>query len=130
MKVDKVTLHWENTFKGYMETPQGKVLLGDQPLGQRPYPLLLSALGSCFYATFLEIASKLRVTFDRATIELEGNKRDQEVATLEHVIMVVRIKNPSDEKKLTRCVDLGAKFCSIHETIKQIATIDIQVIFE
>jgi putative redox protein len=38
--------------------------------------------------------------------------------------------NGSDEEKLRKAADLGAKFCSIHETISKVAKIDLVVTFE
>ena len=40
------------------------------------------------------------------------------------------IKNPSNEQQLLKSAELGAKYCSIYETISKVAKINLEVIFE
>lgn len=129
MKTQTIEMEWKNTFEGIMHTPNGNIQLGDVSGGQQPYHLLYGALGSCFYATFLSIATKKRCQFDRATITINGEKRDTEPATLSHVTIDFTIYNPSNQEQLLKSAQLGAKFCSIHETISQVAHIDLNVVF-
>jgi len=130
MAVDNIKLEFSNNFKGVMQAPNGEIKIGDEKDEMLPYHLLFGALGSCFYATFLSISYKKRLTFDKATIEISGNKRDQEPATLEQVSMKMVVKNPSNEAQILKSAELGAKFCSIHETIARVAKIDLIVEFE
>ena len=129
MKTDPIHLSFDSTFKGVLTSPTGTVLLGDQPNGVQPYHLLYGALGSCFYATFLGIALKKRLTFNHAELDITGTKRDQIPPTLEQVTIHLTIVNASDEEQFRKAAELGAKHCSIHETIKQVATIDLIVEF-
>ncbi len=129
MATDNIITKWSNEFVGVMESPTGKVLLGDQPYGMSPYHLLFGALASCFYATFLSIATKKRLTFTSAKVEVSGRKRDDKVATLEYVKLELTIKNPSDEAQMLRSAELGAQYCSIHETVSKVAKIDLEVKF-
>ena len=131
MALDTIKQVWDSQFRGEMETPTGKVTLGDQEQGIYPYHLLFGALGSCFYSTFLSIATKKRLTFDKAIVEVSGNKGiGKEVNLLEKVTVKLTITNPSNEKGLNRSAELGAKFCSIHETISRVAEIDLIVYFD
>jgi putative redox protein len=130
MKQDTIQLEFANTFVGSAESPSGRVVIGQQPDGLAPYHLLFSALGSCFYATFLSVANKKKLTFDRANITVNGVKRDATPATLETVIMDFVIVGGTDEEGLMRSAELGAKYCSIHETISKVATITLNVRFE
>ena len=131
MALDTIKQVWDNQFRGEMETPTGKITLGDQDQGIYPYHLLFGALGSCFYSTFLSIATKKRLTFDKATVEVSGNKgTGKEINLLEKATIKLVITNPSNEKGLTRSAELGAKFCSIHETISKVAHIELIVEFE
>ena len=130
MKADTINLTFENGFIGEMETPKGTVKIGKQDQGVAPYHMLFGALGSCFYATFLSVSEKMRLSFDKAEIEVSGTKRDQSPATLEQVNMILVVYNPSNEEKLRKAAELGARHCSIHETVSKVANIDLEVIFK
>jgi putative redox protein len=129
MKTDNIQLQFSNTFVGSMTSPSGRVVLGSQPDGIAPYHLLYGALGSCFYATFLSVANKKQLVFKDANLEISGVKRDTVPATLESVKIVFTIRGGQDEAQLKTSAELGAKYCSIHETISQVATIDLVVNF-
>lgn len=130
MALDTIKQTWDNQFKGEMITPNGKTAIGDVKNGLQPYHMLFGALGSCFYATFLSIATKKRLTFDKATVEVSGNKgTGKEINLLEKVTINLVITNPSNEKGLIKSAELGSKFCSIHETISKVAKIDLLVTF-
>jgi putative redox protein len=130
MALDTIKQTWDDNYVGVMETPTGKVILGDQENGIYPYHMLFGALGSCFYATFLSIAKKKRLSFDKAKLEVSGHKETgKEVNLLEKVTIKLLITNPSNEKALSKSAELGSKFCSIHETIFNVADIELIVTF-
>ena len=129
MKTDQVKVIFQDNFKGEMQSPTGKISLGKEENGMMPYHLLYGALASCFYATFLSVAQKMRLDFEQATITVDGEKRDEVPQTLSHVQMNLVIKNPSNEEKLRKAAELGAKYCSIHETILSVSTIDLDISF-
>lgn len=130
MKTDNVTLQFSNTFVGSMSSPSGRVVLGQQPDGMAPYHLLYGAVGSCFYSTFLSVANKKRLTFKDASLEVSGIKRDTIPATLEYLKIELVIRGGSNQAQLKESAELGAKYCSIHETISKVAKIDLVVKFE
>lgn len=129
MKADTVKLSFTDGFKGELVSPSAKINIGQNENGIQPYHMLFGALGSCFYATFLSVATKMRLTFGDANIEVNGNKRDATPATLEWVEIKITISNPSDEEKLRKACELGAKYCSIHETISKVAEMKLVVEF-
>jgi putative redox protein len=129
MKTDNVQMQFTNTFVGSMTSPTGRVVLGQQPDGMQPYHLLYGAVGSCFYSTFLSIANKKRLTFENANLEISGIKRDTTPATLEYLKIVFKIRGGSNQEQLKEAADLGAKYCSIHETISKVAKIEMVVEF-
>jgi len=130
MKADTIQLTFDKDFVGEMTSPTGTIKLGSQDNGMKPYHLLFGALASCFYATFLCVATKMRLSLTDVAIEVTGNKRDETPATLDHVTISMVVFNGSDEEKLRKAADLGAKFCSIHETISKVAKIDLVFTFE
>jgi putative redox protein len=130
MALDTIKQTWDDNFVGEMTTPTGKVILGEQENGIFPYHMLFGALGSCFYATFLSIAKKKRLSFDKAEVEVSGHKETgKEINLLEKVLIKLVITNPSNEKALSKSAELGSKFCSIHETISNVADIELIVEF-
>ncbi len=129
MKTDPVVVKFDPHYVGTLETPTATVALGSQPNGAMPYHLLYGALASCFYSTFLTIAKKKRLTFKEATIAVSGEKRETPPTTLKTVLMELTIKEPSNETGLRSAAELGAKYCSIHETIKQVAEITLDLKF-
>jgi len=130
MKADTVKLKFDKDFVGEMTAPTGTIKLGSQENGMKPYHLLFGAVASCFYATFLSVANKMRLSFSNVEIEVNGNKRDETPATLDYVKIEMVVYNGIDEEKLRKAAELGAKYCSIHETISKVAQIDLVVTFE
>lgn len=130
MKADQVVLKFDNQFVGELTSPTSTIKVGSQEQGIKPYHMLFGALASCFYATFLSVSNKMRLTFERAEITVNGTKRDETPATLDHVIMDLVVYGGEDHAKLQKAADLGAKYCSIHETISKVAQIDLNVIFK
>ncbi len=130
MALDNIQITFDEEFRGEMVSPSGKITLGDQENGMQPYHLLFGALGSCFYATFLVIAKKKRLSFGKATLEISGSKVPKgDVRLLEHVKIEMVIFNPSNEKGLLKSAEMGAEFCSIHETIRKVANVELVVTF-
>ncbi len=129
MAYDKINLNWDYDFKGEIISPSGKANLGDSEKGLMPYHLLFGALGSCFYATFVSVAKKMRLTFDNASIEVSGKKLDDDSKVIQYLEMNMEIKNPSDKEKLLKSAKLGTQYCSIHELISRTAQIKLNVEF-
>lgn len=130
MKADTVKLKFDSNYVGELTSPTGSIKLGSQDNSMKPYHLLFGALASCFYATFLSVAGKMRLTFTDVEIEVSGNKRDETPATLDQVTIQMVVYNGSDETKLKKAADLGAQYCSIHETVSKVAKIELIVTFE
>lgn len=130
MKADTVKLIFDSNYVGELTSPTGTIKLGSQPNGMKPYHLLFGALASCFYATFLSVAEKMRVSFSDVEIEVSGNKRDETPATLDQVTIRMVVYNGTDHNKLKKAADLGAQYCSIHETVSKVAHMDLVVTFE
>lgn len=130
MKQDTIALHFANSFVGSATSPSGRVVIGQQPDGMAPYHLLFSALGSCFYATFLSVANKKKLQFSSAKIIVNGEKRDAIPATLKEVTIDFTIVGGTDEAGLKKSAELGATYCSIHETISKVANVRLNVFFE
>jgi putative redox protein len=75
------------------------------------------------------VANKKKLIFKDANLEISGIKRDTIPATLEYLKIVFTIRGGQDEAQLKTSAELGAKYCSIHETISKVAKIDLVVNF-
>lgn len=95
-----------------------------------PYDFLYAGLASCFYYTLISLAEKMQLSWEFVEIEVDGKKRAEKIATLEWVKMDIKVKGlEGEQKKFLRASDLAGKYCSIHETISQVADIEQEVTF-
>lgn len=98
-----------------------------------PYELLPGAPGACFYATFLGIAEKQKIEYEKADIEISGNKREEVPTTLENVTLdltIYGVDDEKDQKKIVRAADLAGKYCSIYQTLQCVAKMTTNVHFK
>ena len=129
MKEVSVSLHFSNEFSGTMNTGLSQVSIGHEPGQLMPYDMMLGALGSCFYANFLEIARKMRLDYESVSIDIKGLKRDEVPTTLQEVSMILTIIGALEQKGFQRAGELAAKYCSVHETISRVADMKLELRF-
>lgn len=131
MSETTVTLGFQRDFNGVLDARGVRLGIGRKKDGKMaPYDLLLGALGSCFYATFIGIADKMRLDYTGADILVHGVKREEEPPTLKTVDMVMTIHGAASQKGFERAAALAAKYCSIHETISRVADIKLELVFD
>jgi len=130
MAVRKADVYFENTFKGVLDVPKGKVPIGVEEGTVEPYDLLFGALASCLYATFLDVAEKKKIGFESARIEVTGEKRTEVPTVLTWVDTKMIIKGAEKEAGLEKSYELATKYCSIYQTIAQVAEMSWSVEFE
>lgn len=121
MSLKEVTLKFTNDFSGELVAPNGTVKIGTEVGTVLPYDMLLGALGSCLYSTFLDIMNKKRVAYDRAEIHIVGEKRTEVPTTLKWVKVDFKIFNPEKEVGIEQAVKLATEYCSIYQTISHVA---------
>jgi putative redox protein len=130
MALDKIIMNWKNEFVGTMITPTGSIDVGDAEGAMKPYHMMFGALGACFYSTFVNVANKKRLVFSKATLEIEGTKREEMPKTLDYVKMTLTIYGAEKKDQFLRSVDYGIQYCSVHATISEVANIETEVIFK
>jgi putative redox protein len=106
-----------------------KVNIGSRPDEFAPYDLLLAGLEGCLFSTFNDVIQKMRLTYESAEMEVSGVKRDADVATLETCTVEMRIRGGSDVTKLERAFDIATRYCSVYQTISQVAEMKSLVTF-
>lgn len=107
--------------RSYLDNERATVTLGSEPDQFAPYDLLLGALSACFYSTLSDVLEKKRMPLERVEILLSGEKRDAIPQLLQWVHMEIHVYGEVDQTQFEKAVKLAAKYCSIHETIKQVA---------
>jgi len=129
MAIQKVEMHFNHGFHGELIAPKATVAIGSKKDELAPYDMLLGALGSCLYATFIEIAVKKRIHFDAAHISVEGEKRETIPTTLKWVKVKLSITNAEKESGLVQAAELAAKYCSIYQTLSHVAEMSWEIEF-
>jgi putative redox protein len=129
MSNKNVTLTFEQGFKGTLEAENGRAAIGVEKDTLAPYDMLLGALGSCLYATFLEIVNKKRLTFENVNIEIQGVKRETVPTTLETVAVTFIVKEASKPKGFQQALKLATEYCSVYQTIAKVADMSYEIEF-
>lgn len=129
MQETKVSLSFGRKMEGRLNTARAAAAIGRAEGQLLPYDLLLGALGSCYYSTFVDIADKMRLDYEGADISIHGVKRDEIPTTLKLVEMVFEIRGAKDKKGFERAAQLAAKYCSVHETLSKVAEISLELRF-
>ena len=124
-----VAMSFSNEFEGTMSTKNTQVEIGRNQGQLLPYDMMLGALGACYYATFVDVAKKMRLQYQRAAIDIKGVKREEVPTILKEVTMTLTIFGAVDEKGFQRASAMAAKYCSVHETISRVSDIDLVVKF-
>ncbi|MBN2853657.1 MAG: OsmC family protein [Clostridia bacterium] len=130
METTSIEFDYGNRFYGVMHAPRAEINIGNRENQLSPYDMMFGALSSCLYATFLGITYKKKISFDSARMIITGEKRETIPTTLKWVNIKIIIKNPEDEDKFTKSFELATKYCSVFETIKQVADMSYEVLFE
>lgn len=130
MSKQNVSLKFEQAFKGTLNAENGSLNFGVASGEFKPYDLLLGALGSCLYATFLEIVNKKRLTYDEVLIDIEGIKRTEIPTTLETVSLIVTVKGANKEKGFDQALKLATEYCSVYQTISKVADMSYRLVVE
>ena len=119
---------FQNDFNGILLNKNKDVLIGYN--GLAPYDMLQGALVACFHATFLEIVTKKRIVVETTRYLVEGIKREEIPTMLNEVKMDIFIKTDAKKEPILKSFELAAKYCSVYNTIAQVATITYDVNFE
>lgn len=130
---NKVSVEFQNGFNGVSKNESGSSLniSEDQWL---PYELLFTALASCMYSTFLDVINKKKLNYSKVVIEVDGVKVDDIPSFLKTVDIVFTISGTESENekvkaKFEKSLKLAEKYCSIYNTLTQVAELKSTIIF-
>ena len=117
--------------KGKLITDKGfEIPLGASNEAAIPYELLLGGLSYCLYMTYESIAKKMHVEADSVDLDIVGVKRDDKIGMLETVTIKVDAKGVNDEAKFTKAFETGTRYCSVFNTLSQIAEMKWDINFQ
>ncbi len=123
-------LEFKKDFKGKLILSDGEIGIGMEPNEARPYDLLQGALVSCLHSTLLEILTKKRIEIESVSYRVSGEKRDEIPTTLKSV-SIEAFFSPSDkEEQIRKSMDLACKYCSVYNTLAQVAEMTMTVSFK
>ncbi len=118
--------------EGILESANASTKVSYTGNGLAPYDLFLGGFAACLHATFIGITSKKRLSFDSATYNVVGNKRDEVPTLLNHVKTTVVLTGVPEEKQkaIEKSMALAEKYCSISATINNIAEMEFVIEFK
>ena len=129
MAIKKIEVKFKDGYNGVLTTKKVQASIGDKAGDLGAYDMLLGALASCLYSTFLDVVEKKRIAFDDTNVVVTGEKRKEIPMTLEWVNIVIEIKNASNESGVLKAAELAKKYCSVYETISKVAKMSLEVKF-
>ena len=125
-----VTLDFNDGFKGELKAKRGSAKIGSEEGTLEPYDMVFGALGSCLYATFLEIAVKKRISYDSVHIKISGEKREEIPTYLKTTHVELTVVNPEKEKGLEQAMRLATEYCSVYQTLAKVSEMTYELKFE
>lgn len=130
--MNQVKLKFGNTFSGQLETKHSSAKIGQEPEAMLPYEMLAGALGSCLYATFLDVIHKMRLEFEGCDMDIVWEKREEVPTTMKtgHVKAHIYGINVEKAGKYEHAFKLSTEYCSIYHTLSQVATLTYEVTVE
>ncbi|HBH13085.1 MAG: hypothetical protein XD91_0674 [Clostridiales bacterium 38_11] len=129
MTLQRVELSFQQEFKGRLTADNHTIDIGNEKGSLAPYDMLLGALASCYYSTFLDVAVKKRIPFDKAEIIVTGEKRTEIPTTLEWVNLDITIYGAKSQKGIMKAGEMAAKYCSVYQTISHVADMKWSISF-
>lgn len=126
----KVHLMFSNAFEGEMKAQNASAKIGGEAGMLAPYDMLFGALASCLYATFLDVAKKKRINFERVEMTVSGEKRDTVPTTLKCVHIEANVYGAEKELGLEQAFKLATEYCSVYVTISHVAEMSYELSFK
>ncbi|OAA30744.1 hypothetical protein AT15_09995 [Kosmotoga arenicorallina S304] len=126
--MQQVNMTFSDEFKGAGKNKKGaKLNIGSGSFA--PYDLLLFALGSCLYSTFLDISNKMKIHWKFVDLDIVGEKRQEVPTTLKWCKLSIKVHEASNAEKARKAFELATKYCSIYYTLSKVAKIEWEMEF-
>jgi len=86
-----------------------------------PYDYLLGALSGCLFVTFKDLATKMKVSWEHISFDVDGEKRDDVPTTLKEVSISVSATGVENQQKFLKAFETATRYCSIFQTISHVS---------
>ena len=137
----RTTAHWTNHKRGIVEAESiprtinfaAPPEFGGEPGLWTPEHLLLSAVSTCFVATFRSVAEASKLEFHGMEVEVEGVIEKQEGGyrfTNLRVLPTVTIHNEQDRERTGRLLEKAERICLIARSILATIVLEAKIIVE
>jgi putative redox protein len=117
----RIILQWHQDLRFEGGEPGGALVTidGDNTAGPGPMLTLLLAASACTGSDVVEILKKMRMPFERLTIEAAGVRREQEPRRYVSIHLEYRIGGGAIEPaKVRRAIELSLeKYCSVFHSL-------------
>jgi len=129
---NQIKLSFDDGMDGLLESKSGKTEVSYRGNGLEPYELFLGGFASCLHATFKGIVAKKKLTFETATYEVVGVKRETVPTTLETLTTVITLTGvlESKQKAILKSMEMAERYCSISALINEVAEMKFDIIFK
>ena len=107
-----------------------EIQMGSGEGKSEPYDLFLGALSGCLYSTFEAVLEKMQISVKGTRFDIHSEKRDDKVATLKECHVEVTVIGAENDQKTKKAMEIATRYCSIYNTISQIAEMSWEVSFE
>ena len=127
----KTTAKWIKNFQSIVDDGRGHEVKTDLPpakggedSGTSALELTLLSLSSCITTIFVMIATKMHLTFEELSVELEAENPDG--MSIKSVEGLVKIKSGEPVEKLEKCLEKTEEMCPVGKIFEQ-ASIPVKV---
>jgi putative redox protein len=129
MSVTTVKINFDGENKGQL-IASSQTELG--AVGFAPYELILGGLGACLNHTFQSVVDKQRLSIHSITYDIKGTKRETVPTMLKEVVVeaVVTGVEPGKEDKIQKAFDKACEYCSMYNTLAQVAEMKPNLTFK
>ena len=92
---------------------------GDEHRGFRPYQLMTASIACCSGGVLKKILRKQRMTIENLQIRADVAREDADVKRMEKIHLHFVISGRDlDPEKIQKAMDLGYKYCSMVQSVK------------
>jgi putative redox protein len=131
-----VTISWTGTglqFASQHTSGNSFLLDGDGANSHSPVQALALALAGCTAADIVEIAQKMRVSFQGLRVEVEADRNPEPPRFFKAVRMAFYVRGlaRADENKIQRALELShEKYCSVLHSLRKDMSISTRLVLE
>ena len=129
---NEIKLVFDNQYHGILTGHHGSAKVGPSEGALAAYDMVLGGLGACLNHTFQTVVDKKRLKFQAVKYHITGTKREEVPTWLVDVLVKATITGVEESKQdaFLKAMELATEYCSVYQTLKNIAQMKTEVTFE